>query len=406
MTERRVVLEHCGAIDPTDIGSYLRRDGFSGLKKALAMGPERVIREIKESGLKGRGGAGFSCGVKWDLARSAGRGEKFLVCNADEGEVGTFKDRYIVENDPFSIIEGIAIAVFAIGAKKAYIYLRAEYRFLSGLIKDAIAQASKKGLVPGLEIELREGAGAYVCGEESALMNSIEGKRPEVRFKPPFPTQSGLFGRPTVVNNVETLVNVPRIISRGAAWFRAMGTAESAGTKVFSVTGDVKRSGVYELVLGSRLSKLVIDLAGAVDVKLVQVGGATGRVIPASMIDIPLSYETVLGSGGIVVLNGSRDVIDFVYRTMEFLNEESCGFCTPCREGTEVMIEILGRLAKGDGAQDDIKNLEELSRTMMDSSLCGLGQAAPIPIIDTLGYFRNEYENRIMQSVFFRSLRG
>ncbi len=406
MAERRVALEHCGAVDPTDIGSYVRRDGFSALKKARAIGPEGVIREIKASGLKGRGGAGFPCGVKWDLARSAPGDEKFLICNADEGEVGTFKDRYILEHDPFSLIEGVAIAAFAIGTKKAYIYLRAEYRYLADIIKGALDQASTKGLMPGLEIELRVGAGAYVCGEESALMNSIEGRRPEVRFRPPFPTQSGLFGKPTVVNNVETLVNVPRIIAKGAGWFSAMGTADSAGTKVFSVTGDVERPGVYELVLGSRLSEVVIDLAGASDIKMVQVGGATGGVVPASMIETPLSYGTVLGSGGIVVLDGTRDVIDFVCRAMEFLNEESCGFCAPCREGTEVMIEILGRLSRGDGAPDDIRALEEISRTMMDASLCGLGQAAPIPVLDTLRYFRNDYENRIGQSVFFRSLRG
>ncbi len=406
MAEKRVVLEYCEAIDPADIGSYVRRDGFRALEKARTMGPEAVIAELQASRLRGRGGAGFPCGRKWAMARSAPGAEKFLICNADEGEVGTFKDRYIIEHDPFSLIEGIGIAAYAIGAKKAYIYLRAEYHCLSDVLGEAIAQASAEGLLSDLAIELREGAGAYVCGEESALMNSIEGKRGEVRFRPPFPAQSGLFGKPTVVNNVETLVNVPRIIGNGAAWFSAMGTAQSAGTKVFSVSGDVERPGVYELVLGSSLSEAVIDLAGGRDVKMVQIGGATGGVVPASMIETPLAYETVLGSGAIVVLDGTRDVIDFVYRTMEFLNEESCGFCTPCREGTEVMREVLGRLARGDGVHDDIRTLEDLSQIMVDASLCGLGQAAPVPVLDTLKYFRNDYENRIKQSVFFRTLRG
>jgi NADH:ubiquinone oxidoreductase subunit F (NADH-binding) len=235
-------------------------------------------------------------------------------------------------------------------------------------------------------------------------MNSIEGKRGEARFRPPFPPESGLFGSPTIINNVETLMNIPRIIAKGAAWFSRIGTAKSTGTKVFSVSGDVERPGVYELAMGSRLAEL-LELAGAKDVKLVQIGGATGGIVPASMINTPLSYETVLGSGAVTVMNVSRDVIDFVYRSMEFLNEESCGECTPCREGTEVMVDILDRLTRGEGAEEDIKVLEELSRVMMDSSLCGLGQAAPIPVLDTLKYFRNDYENRIKQSVFLRTLR-
>jgi NADH-quinone oxidoreductase subunit F len=360
---------------------------------------------VKASGLKGRGGAGFPCGVKWELARSAPGNEKYLICNADEGEVGTFKDRYSIQHDPFSLLEGIAIAAYAIGTTRAYIYLRAEYQYLLDGLKRALDQALTKGLLPDLTIELRQGAGAYVCGEESALMNSIEGKRGEVRFRPPFPPTSGLFGKPTIINNVETLMNIPRIIGHGASWFAGMGTAKSTGTKVFSVSGDVERPGVYELVMGSRLSDLLV-LAGARDIKMIQVGGATGAILPAALIDTPLSFETVLGSGAITVFNTTRDVIDVIYRTMEFLNEESCGECTPCREGTEVMIEILGRLTKGEGVEEDIKVLEELSRVMMDSSLCGLGQAAPIPVLDTLTYFRKDYENRIKQSVFLRALKG
>jgi len=406
VAERRIVLQNCEVIDPGDIATYTKRGGFKALDKARKMAPEEIISQVKASRLKGRGGAGFPCGVKWELARKAPGDEKFVICNADEGEVGTFKDRYILQNDPFSLIEAIAIASYAIGTRKAYIYLRAEYHNLLDLIKGAIDQAKAKGMLGDLVIEIREGAGAYVCGEESALMNSIEGRRGEARFRPPFPPTSGLFGKPTIINNVETLMNIPRIISQGASWFAEMGTKESTGTKVFSVSGDVERPGVYEVVMGSRLSEVVTGLAGAKEVKMVQVGGATGGIVPGSMIDTPLSYETVLGSGAITVLNNTRDVIDFVYRSMEFLNEESCGECTPCREGTEVMVEILGRLTKGEGVEEDLGVLEELSKVMMLSSLCGLGQAAPIPVLDTLKYFRNDYENRIKQSVFLRTLRG
>ena len=398
-----IVLRNVEAIDPGNIATYLERGGFRALSGARKAGPEAVISEVKASQLKGRGGAGFPCGTKWELARSASGDVKYLICNADEGEVGTFKDRFLIQHDPFSLIEGIAIAAYAIGAERAFIYLRGEYRYLLPVLKTAIDQATSKGLID-VTIEIREGAGAYVCGEESALMNSIEGRRGEVRFRPPFPPTSGLFSRPTVINNVETLMNIPAIMEKGAAWFASIGTPGSTGTKVFSVSGDVARKGVYELAMGSRLSDL-LALAGAEDVKMVQIGGATGGVVPAPMLETPLSYETVLGSGAIMVFNGSRDVIDFVYRTVEFLNEESCGECTPCREGTEVMVEILGRLARAEGAPDDVRVLEELSRLMMASSLCGLGQAAPVPVLDTLKYFRNDYENRIKQSVFLRTLR-
>ena len=402
MTES-IVLRHCGAIDPTDIAAFVKRGGFQALTKAREMGPEKIIAEIKASNLRGRGGAGFPCGTKWELARKSPGDEKYVICNADEGEVGTFKDRYIIRRDPFTLLEGIGIAAFAIGAKKAYIYLRAEYRSLLGDLKNAIDGAAAKGFVD-LPVEIREGAGAYVCGEESALMNSIEGRRGEARFRPPFPPTSGLFGKPTVINNVETLMNIAPIIAKGAAWFSRLGTPKSTGTKVFSVSGDVERPGVYEVVMGSRLSD-VLTLAGAKQVKMVQIGGATGGVVPSSMVETPLSYETVLGSGAITVFDTTRDVIDFVQRTMEFLNEESCGLCTPCREGTEVMMEIFTRLVHGEGVAEDISTLERLCRLMMQSSLCGLGQAAPIPVLDTLKYFRNDYENRIGQSVFLRTLR-
>ena len=395
MPEKKVVLRNCGVIDPKRITTYLARDGFKALKKALSeMTPEQVIAEIKASGLRGRGGGGFLCGLKWELARKSKGDEKYIIANADEGEVGTFKDRYILENDPFTLIEAMAIAGYAIGAKKGYIYLRAEYHYLLDSLKKAIGQAKEKGLLD-FDIDIQEGAGAYVCGEETALMESIEGKRGEIRYRPPFPPSRGLWEKPTIINNVETLMNIPRIILNGANWFNQIGTEGSKGTKVFSVSWDVKRPGVYELVLGSRLKELVEDLALAEKVKMVQIGGAAGRILPHDMIDTPLSFETFLGSGAVIVLDKSRDVIDVVYKTLEFLAEESCGKCAPCREGTEVMIEILERFSKGEGLESDLRILPELSNVMMLSSLCGLGQAAPYPVIDSLQYFRSAYEKRI-----------
>jgi NADH:ubiquinone oxidoreductase subunit F (NADH-binding) len=404
--ETRIVLEDCGVIDPHDIATYLERGGFEALKKARKTTPEEVIAEVSASGLKGRGGAGFPCGVKWAMARKSPGDEKYLICNADEGEVGTFKDRYIIAHNPFGLLEGMAIASFAIGAKTAYIYLRDEYQYLRETITVAMEQVKGKGLLEDLVIEIQEGAGAYICGEESALMNSIEGRRGEARCRPPYPPSEGLWGKPTIINNVETLMNLPPIIARGGAWFSEIGTKESKGTKVFSVSGDVQRPGVYELAMGYRLSELVTDLAGAEDIQLVQVGGATGAIIPASLMDTPLSYETILGSGAITVFNHKRDVIDIVYRTLLFLNEESCGKCAPCREGTEVMVEIFERLTKGEGLAEDVEVLEQLSDVMALSSLCGLGQGAPVPVLDTLKHFRSHYETRIKQSVYLRTLRG
>jgi len=403
--EKRILSKNCGKIDPGDVSSYEAEGGFKALKKARGMSPEEVIAEVKASGLRGRGGAGFPCGAKWELARKAQGEEKFLICNADEGEVGTFKDRYLLQHDPFSLMEGMAIAGYAIGAKKGYIYLRAEYHYLIDGLTKAISQCKEKGYLDDLDIEIQEGAGAYICGEESALMNSIEGKRGESRYRPPFPPTSGLFEKPTIINNVETLVNVPHIILNGSDWYRQLGTEDSKGTKLFCVSGDVEKPGIYEMELGCDLRELVKDLAGAREIKMVQVGGSTGGIIPGHMLNTPLAYETILGSGAVMVFNESRDVVDFVYRTMEFLNEESCGKCTPCREGTEVMVEILGRLINGEGVEEDIPVLEELGQMMKLSALCGLGQTASVPVLDTLKYFRKDYENRISQSVFLRSLK-
>jgi NADH-quinone oxidoreductase subunit F len=407
VAEKRIVLSRCGSIDPRDIGTYLAKGGFSGFVKARdKMKPDSIIAEVKKSGLTGRGGAGFNTGLKWELAHHAKAKEKYLLCNADEGEVGAFKDKYILSNDPFGLIEGMLIAGLAIGAQQAFIYLRNEYHFLYGTLGRAIGQAREKGYLKHMDIRVFEGAGAYICGEESALMNSIEGMRGESRYKPPYPPTRGLWGLPTIINNVETLMNVPHIINNGAAWFSAMGTGRSKGTKVFSVSGDAGRPGVYELEMGSTLRELVVELAGAEDVKAVQIGGATGNILPASMLDTPLSHETCLGSGAVVALNSGRDIIDVVHNNMHFLNDESCGKCTPCREGTEVMLEIYGRLMSGEGHEKDIISLDSLASAMAVSSLCGLGQAAAIPVLDSLKYFYNDYIDRINQSHFLRSYLG
>lgn len=406
MAQQEIVLRNFGKIDPGDIETYLAGDGFQAYEKALdQLGPEETIDEIKASGLTGRGGAGFGTGLKWQLARNAPGEEKYIICNADEGEVGTFKDRYILTHDPFTLIEGLAIAGYAVGASKAFIYLRDEYHQLHNQLVKAIDQARLKGYLKHTDIEIFEGAGAYICGEESALMNSMEGLRGESRYKPPFPPSRGLFQKPTIINNVETIMNIPQIILNGSAWFNSFGTEKSKGTKVFSISGDVKKPGVYELVMGSSLRELVEDIAGAEDIKAVQIGGASGAILPYSKIDTPLAHETVLGSGGVLVLDQSRDVIDLVYKDLEFLNEESCGKCTPCREGTEVMVEIFSRLTSGEGKVDDIDALYDLCQAMSLASLCGLGQAAPIPVMDSLSYFYSEYENRINQAVMLRSIR-
>jgi NADH:ubiquinone oxidoreductase subunit F (NADH-binding) len=316
VAEKKIVLRNCQVIDPRQIDSYLARDGFRALLKARdEMTPEQVIAEVKASGLRGRGGGGFLCGLKWELARKSKGNDKYIIANADEGEMGTFKDRYILENDPFTLIEALAIAGYAVGAGKGYIYLRAEYHHLLDLLTNTIKQAQHNGLLD-FDIELREGAGAYVCGEETALMDSIEGKRGEIRYRPPYPPTIGLWQRPTVINNVETLMNIPPIILNGAGWFSQMGTTGSKGTKVFSVSGDVNRPGVYELVMGSPLRELVEKLAQAERVRMVQVGGAGGRILPYAMIDTSLTYETVLGAGAVIVLDESRDAVDIVYKSL------------------------------------------------------------------------------------------
>ncbi len=407
MPEKLIVLSNCGKIDPQNIETYLARDGFKAFEQARdKMKPKDIVSEIKKSGLTGRGGAGFNCGLKWEIALNTRAENKYLICNADEGEVGAFKDRYILQHDPFGLIEGMCIAGLAIGAKQAYIYLRTEYHFLYNHLCRAIAQVREKGYLGHMDIHVFKGAGSYICGEESALMNSIEGRRGEPRYKPPYPPSHGLWGMPTIINNVETLMNVPHIIANGAAWFSKMGTARSKGTKVFSVSGDVKRPGVYELEMGSSLRELVMDLAGVDDVKVVQIGGSTGNILPASLLNTPLSHETYLGCGAVVVFNSARDIIDIIHTNIRFLSEECCGKCTPGRDGIEVMLEIYGRLCGLEGKQGDIEALEDVAKTMAVASLCGLGQAAAVSVLDSLKYFSDEYTNRIDQSLFLRSYLG
>ncbi|MBW1784528.1 MAG: SLBB domain-containing protein, partial [Deltaproteobacteria bacterium] len=311
-----------------------------------------------------------------------------------------------LEKDPFSLIEGILIGCYALEVRHAFLYLREEYSFLAERLHKAIDQAAGEGFCDGVVIKLVQGAGAYVCGEESALMESIEGKRGEPRYRPPFPTDRGLFGKPTVVNNVETLMNIPWIITHGARSFREIGVAGNAGTKVFCVSGDVERPGVYELALGSALEEIVYEHAGARDVQMVQVGGGGGRIVPVEKIDLPLTYETALGSGAVMVMDRQRDILEVVHCALEFFAEESCGKCAPCREGTEVLLATLNRIREGNGVPGDLQAMEELGTVMQMSSLCGLGQSAPVPLLDSLKYYRSVYESRIEQSRFVLGLRG
>jgi len=402
LPQKLLVLRNCGLIDPQDVDSYLARGGFEALRRVQSgMTPAQVIEEVRRSGLRGRGGGGFPTGLKWEQTAQSPNERKYIICNASEGEVGAFKDRYILEGDPFALIEGIAIAAYAVGAGEAYIYLRSEYSHLAGLMANAMAQVKRKGLLDGggqpLEIELRLGSGGYVCGEETAMMESLEGRRGEPRARPPFPPSQGLLGFPTVINNVETLMNIPWIMANGADRFCEMGTPHSKGTKVFSISGDVERPGTYELEMGTSLNELVHQLALAGDVKMVQVGGASGRIVPANRMEVPLSYETVLGAGPVIVFDRGRDVVDIMYRTMQFFAEESCGKCAPCREGTQAMTETLARIADGRGVRNDLKALEQLSSAMMLTSSCGLGQAAPVPLMDSLRYFSEEYDTHIRE---------
>jgi len=410
------VLRNRGIINPEKIEEYIARDGYMGMAKALTeMTPEEIIQEILDSGLKGRGGAGFPTGSKWRFAARTERKLKYILCNADEGDPGAYMDRSILEGDPHAIIEGMVIAAKAIDAHQGYIYCRAEYPLAIKMLNKAIHQAKEFGLLgkdilgTGFDFDLKiyRGAGAFVCGEETALMRSIEGKRGMPRPRPPFPANTGLWGKSTVLNNVETLANIGQIILKGSFWFANTGTVASKGTKVFALTGDVNNVGLVEVPIGTTLGTVIYDIGGGISegkrFKAAQIGGPSGGCIPAEYLNVPIDYDTmkklgaIMGSGGLIVMDEDKCAVDIARFFMDFCQEESCGKCTPCREGTKRMLEILTGICEGKGGEEDIELLEEMGEVIKDASLCGLGQTAPNPVLTTLRYFRNEYKAHIQQ---------
>jgi NADH-quinone oxidoreductase subunit F len=412
----RIVLRNCGKIDPGSIDEYVEVGGYQALKKVLtSMKPEAVVNEVILSGLRGRGGAGFPTGTKWKLARAAAGTKKYVVCNADEGDPGAFMDRSVLESDPHAVLEGMIISGYAIGADFGYIYCRAEYPKAVTRLRQAIGQARKKGFLGqnilgagfNFDITIKEGAGAFVCGEETALMASVEGRRGMPRFRPPFPANSGLWGKPTNINNVETFANVPWIVMNGGAAFANYGTADSKGTKVFAMAGKVKRTGLVEVPMGISIKSLIFDVCGGImhdkEFKAVQMGGPSGGCIPASMSDTQIDYQqipktgAIMGSGGLIVMDETTCMVDVAKFFLTFTQAESCGKCTFCRIGTKRMLEILERITMGKGTMADLDNLAELSDQIRNASLCGLGQSAPNPVITTLKYFRDEYVMHIEQ---------
>ncbi len=414
--QQRIVLEHCGRIDPEHLEEYEAVGGYESLRKVLQeCSPEEVIAEVTASGLRGRGGAGFLTGRKWQFARSAIADQKYIICNADEGDPGAFMDRSVLESDPHRVIEGMAIAAYAIGASEGYIYCRAEYPLAVKRLNLAIEQAMAKGFLGGnilgsgfsFRLAVKEGAGAFVCGEETAMIASIEGRRGMPRVRPPFPAQSGLFGKPTNINNVETYANVPWIIQKGASAFASLGTTSSKGTKVFALAGDIARGGLVEVPMGITLREVVEEIGGGTKsgkpVKAVQLGGPSGGCLPAHLLDTAVDYEQVgatgaiMGSGGMVVMDTTACMVDIARFFLAFTQEESCGKCTFCRIGTRRMLEILTRITEGEGCIEDLTLLEELCHRVKDASLCGLGQTAPNPVLTTLTYFRDEYEAHVRE---------
>ena len=412
--QKRIVLKNCGIIDPGSIDDYLAREGYEGIRKALSgMTPEEVIREIQDSGLRGRGGGGFSTGLKWKFARRAQGEKKYIICNADEGDPGAFMDRSVLEGDPHAVLEGMMIAAYAIGADEGYLYVRAEYPKAIQRLRQAIAQCVERGFLgngifntpSNLLIHIKEGAGAFVCGEETALIASIEGKRGVPRMRPPFPANRGLWDKPTNINNVETFANVPWIIRNGAEAFAAFGTERSKGTKVFALAGKIAKSGLVEVPMGITINEIVFDIGGGIrdnkEFKAVQMGGPSGGCIPASMGDLNIDYDeitktgAIMGSGGMVVLDETTCMVDVAKYFLTFTQNESCGKCTFCRIGTKRMLEVLERITEGNGREEDIELLEDLAEKIKSSSLCGLGQTAPNPVLTTLKYFRDEYEAHI-----------
>lgn len=408
--QERVALRNCGLINPEDIDEYIAYDGYVGLYKALnEMTPENVIEAMKDSGLRGRGGGGFPTGLKWEFTAKAIGDKKYVLCNADEGDPGAFMDRSILEGDPHSVIEAMAIAGYAIGADEGYVYIRAEYPIAVQRLQVAIDQAKEKGLLGknifgtgfNFDMEIRLGAGAFVCGEETALIASIEGQRGMPRNKPPFPANKGLWDKPTLINNVETYANVPQIILKGSDWFKTLGTEKSPGTKVFALGGKINNTGLVEIPMGTTLREVIYDVGGGIPggrkFKAVQTGGPSGGCITEENIDTPIDFESLnalgsmMGSGGMIVMDEDTCMVDIARFFLDFTVEESCGKCTPCREGTKRMLEILEKITDGKGELEDIEKLESLAETIKLSSLCGLGQTAPNPVLSTLNYFRDEY---------------
>lgn len=414
--QTRIALRRCGIINPEEIEDYINADGYTALKKAVSeLTPEEVIELIKTSGLAGRGGAGFPTWFKWNAAKQAEGEEKYLICNADEGDPGAFMDRAVIESDPHNLIEGMLIAAYAIGAKHAVVYVRAEYPLAIKRLKRAIAQATDAGYLGeniigsdfSCDMTIKAGAGAFVCGEETALIESLEGHRGMPRLKPPFPAQSGFWRKPSNINNVETFANVGWIINNGGEAFAAMGTEGSKGTKVFAVTGKIKRSGLVEIPMGKTLRDVIFDIGGGIkndkEFKAVQMGGPSGGCIPAELIDTVIDYKAlgatgaIMGSGGMVVMDESTCMVNMAKFFLDFTAKESCGKCVPCRIGTTRMLEILKRITDGEGKEGDIELLEELCYGIKDGSLCGLGQTAPNPVLTTIKYFRDEYEAHIKE---------
>ncbi len=412
--QQRIVLRNCGVIDPTSIEEYIDREGYQAIQKAInELTPDTVITVLMDSGLRGRGGGGFPTGLKWKFARGSEGGKKYIICNADEGDPGAFMDRSILEGDPHAVLEGMMIAAYAIGSDEAYIYVRAEYPLAIKRLRLAIEQCEKRGFLGKkifgsdlpFTIKIKEGAGAFVCGEETALIASIEGKRGVPRLRPPFPAVKGLWGKPTNINNVETYANIPWIIRNSAEQFAAFGTPKSKGTKVFALAGKIVRSGLAEVPMGITINEIVHEIGGGIKegkaFKAIQMGGPSGGCIPASMGDLKIDYDeitrtgAIMGSGGLIVLDETTCMVDLAKFFLNFTQNESCGKCTFCRIGTKRMLEILERITAGEGKENDIELLEELAQKIKESSLCGLGQTAPNPVLTTIKYFREEYEAHI-----------
>jgi len=410
----RIALRNCGLIDPENIEEYIARDGYSGLHRALAMEPEDVIKEIQESGLRGRGGAGFPTGIKWGFAKKSGGKEKYIICNADEGDPGAFMDRSLLEGDPHAVLEGMVIGAYAIGAHEGYVYIRAEYPLAIERLERAIEQMEEWGLLGRnilgsrfhFQVHIKEGAGAFVCGEETALMASIEGVRGMPRSRPPFPAQVGLWGKPTNINNVETLANFSAILERGANWFARYGTEKSKGTKTFSLAGKIRRTGLIEVPMGIKLEEVINEIGGGVPkgkhLKAVQTGGPSGGCIPANLLHLPVDYESlaeagsIMGSGGMVVMDEDTCIVDMARYFLTFTQSESCGKCMPCRLGTKQMLDVVEDICEGRGEPSDLGLLGDVSEAVHKGSLCGLGQTAPNPVSTTLRYFTPEYQTHVI----------